>query len=169
MNRAYVIKNDSYLAHYGVQGMKWGVRNYQNPDGTLTAAGRSRYSIGNAGKVHNSDKIYQFKNDGTNGIGFFKRGSIASGQVASNEKYRIGRLMKQDIKSEMKSGKMSKEEGTRRLKNVKTDVDHIVRKQLGNSSVNAIGKYKAAATAACVSSVLVTLGGVAAYVALERM
>jgi len=32
-----------YLAHHGVKGMRWGVRNYQNPDGTLTAEGRRRY------------------------------------------------------------------------------------------------------------------------------
>ena len=30
----------NYLAHYGVLGMKWGVRRYQNKDGTLTAAGK---------------------------------------------------------------------------------------------------------------------------------
>lgn len=32
-----------YLKHHGVKGMKWGVRRYQNKDGTLTNAGKNRY------------------------------------------------------------------------------------------------------------------------------
>ena len=32
------------LRHWGIKGMRWGVRRYQNPDGTLTAAGKKRYS-----------------------------------------------------------------------------------------------------------------------------
>lgn len=32
------------LYHYGVKGMKWGVRRYQNKDGSLTPEGKERYA-----------------------------------------------------------------------------------------------------------------------------
>lgn len=35
---------NEYISHHGVLGQKWGVRRYQNPDGTLTAAGEKRYN-----------------------------------------------------------------------------------------------------------------------------
>ena len=54
-----------YLAHHGIKGQKWGVRRYENPDGSLTEAGKKRYGYKtenaktNAGKesVHDGNKI----------------------------------------------------------------------------------------------------------------
>lgn len=34
--------SDYYLCHHGIKGMKWGVRRYQNKDGSYTAAGKKR-------------------------------------------------------------------------------------------------------------------------------
>lgn len=35
---------DTYIYHHGIKGQKWGVRRYQNKDGSLTPKGKKRYS-----------------------------------------------------------------------------------------------------------------------------
>lgn len=61
MNDLYTIEWDNgqpYIAHHGILGMKWGVRRYQNSDGTLTPEGRKRYA-GKLGKeIYKIDKKY---------------------------------------------------------------------------------------------------------------
>lgn len=59
---------DNYLAHHGIIGQKWGVRRYQNPDGTLTAEGKARYVSNNrikdnstVSKLKDSNKSDQAK------------------------------------------------------------------------------------------------------------
>lgn len=34
---------ESFLIHYGIKGQKWGIRRFQNEDGTLTEEGKARY------------------------------------------------------------------------------------------------------------------------------
>ena len=40
----YILTSDGELYHYGIKGQKWGVRRYQNKDGSLTPKGKKRYS-----------------------------------------------------------------------------------------------------------------------------
>ena len=56
----------SNLQHHGIKGQKWGVRRFQNTDGSLTAEGKKRYSVNDyqqaidktktAGKIVNEAK-----------------------------------------------------------------------------------------------------------------
>lgn len=47
----------NYLCHYGILGMKWGIRRYQNPDGSLTAAGKVRYGSSNTNSIKKAKTI----------------------------------------------------------------------------------------------------------------
>lgn len=55
------------LYHWGIKGMKWGVRRYQNKDGTLTPAGKKHYAgDGNAGEEEQPKTEYAPKRSGKN-------------------------------------------------------------------------------------------------------
>lgn len=76
----YIVVRNDELYHHGIKGQKWGIRRFQNEDGSLTEAGKARYE-----EVR---KAYYDSWD---------RDDIAKKDMAlSDERRRVGRLVNQD-------------------------------------------------------------------------
>lgn len=86
---------ETCIAHHGVLGMKWGVRRYQNKDGSLTSEGRMRFNkVASSGikKMKDTSRArYTYKNNARNFEGFSKsyaRKSVK--EQKKSEKYAKG-------------------------------------------------------------------------------
>ena len=57
-----VVNPESSLTHHGIKGQKWGVRRFQNIDGSLTRAGIERYQKSSV-KLKRGTKLSRYAND----------------------------------------------------------------------------------------------------------
>ena len=106
------------LEHHGILGMKWGVRRYQNEDGSLTAAGKKRYNTmqdassyarqkGDFWKNSYEDakkdmKKYEEKYSGEEGVKRYKKDMFDDDEMTDED-------ARQAIKADMKWLKMDAE------------------------------------------------------------
>lgn len=74
--------------HYGIKGQKWGVRRYQNTDGSWTAAGRARYSKGGGKRArYGAEYKYMYLDpDGTSPLNTNKKLIRLNNKIAKNNK-----------------------------------------------------------------------------------
>ena len=56
---AWTCTRQGELYHHGIKGQKWGVRRFQNKDGSLTPAGRRRYDEPNVGRKTKESKTHK--------------------------------------------------------------------------------------------------------------
>ena len=76
----YTNYNTNILCHHGVKGMKWGIRKYQNPDGSITKEGKARYYDSN-GKFNK--KLYKQDRKEAGEKSFYLKGTNKAAEVES--------------------------------------------------------------------------------------
>ena len=168
---------DDYLAHFGIRGMRWGQRRYQNSDGTLTPLGEERYGKegkrGRLGMKHDLNKLdreqttAKVRYDYNKGRADKKTAKINKAMraaLASGNTKKISKLNEKQEKVNSKFGQKAKDYKTL-LDNSKKMTDRIIKQAnskgmsvISRDKIRAANKGRNAAISALASAALLPLG-----------
>ena len=109
---------DNSLQHWGVKGMRWGVRRYQNADGTLTPAGKKRYDK-EMSKLKEEAKTLRNK-----------QRTQAKMDKLDAQRRKVENLRKKDDELESKKDKPAVETSKKDTKNYKMMSDDVLREKI---------------------------------------
>lgn len=140
------------LYHHGIKGMKWGVRRFQNEDGSLTSAGKQRYSVGEAkqnlknARRERTKADYEFAKafNRASGAGQYARMLTKKGREENKRRDQAMRDRLSDYDAKDKAYKQAKSEYKQAKLQSKIDKTESKAKNSSFKSSQVTNAYKAA-------------------------
>ena len=163
--------NEEFLMHHGIKGMRWGVRRFQNKDGSLTPAGKKRYDVDIEGAKRNLEKAKQAEKQAKRD---YNRASLSynyNTTYKAAKKY-TDRMMKtewakQDLRSEQIKQKLNAEQKAKSNHRLKLEQGYLDKGMTKEEA--AVAAYKRERTEKIIAVTAgLTVAAAASYVAYKQ-